>query len=86
MLARATIWSYLDALMAITGAGGAFASAFYRMADDSVDKVLRSVVGLREMAPRGAAHRERDMGYEDAGGYAGDAIFLQKYARRIMIP
>ena len=45
MLARATVWSYLDALMAITGAGGAFASAFYRMADDSVDKVLRSIVG-----------------------------------------
>ena len=45
MLARATIWSYLDALMAITGEGGAFASAFYRMADDSVDKVLRSIVG-----------------------------------------
>ena len=30
--------------MAITGAGGAFASAFYRMADDSIDKVLQSIV------------------------------------------
>ena len=31
MVSRATIWTYLDALMAITGAGGAFASAFYRI-------------------------------------------------------
>ena len=45
MLARATIWSYLDAGMAIMGAGGAFASVFYRMADGSIDKVLRSIVG-----------------------------------------
>ena len=74
MLARATIWSYLDALMAITGAGGAFASAFYRMADDSVDKVLRSIVGYAKWRRE---DRERDMGYEDAGGYAGDAIFYK---------
>ena len=45
MSARAKIWSYLDAVMAITGAGGAFASAFYRMADGNIDKVLRSIVG-----------------------------------------
>ena len=36
----------MDAVMAITGAGGAFASAFYRMADGSIDKVLRSIVGF----------------------------------------
>ena len=45
MSARATIWSYMDAGMAVTGAGGAFASAFYRMADGCINKVLRSIVG-----------------------------------------
>ena len=44
-VARAKIWSYLDYVMAITGAGGAATSAFYKTADGSIDKVLRSIVG-----------------------------------------
>ena len=45
IFARAKIWAHFDALMGMTGAGGAFASAFYRTADDNINKVLRSVLG-----------------------------------------
>ena len=86
MVARATIWTYLDALMAVTGAGGAFALAFYRMADDSVDKVLRSIVGYAKWR-RDALRIES--GIWDTRTRADMLVmrfFLQKYARRTMIP
>ena len=42
---RAKIWSYLDAVIAITGAGSTVFSAFCNKADDSITSVLKSIVG-----------------------------------------
>ena len=43
--ARAKIWSHYDSLMAVTGTGGSKTSAFYKVADECIKKVLRMVVG-----------------------------------------
>jgi len=42
---RAKIWSYFDAIMAVTGAGGRDSSAFFSKADGSITKVLKSIAG-----------------------------------------
>ena len=42
---RAKIWSYFDAIMAVTGAGGSDSSAFFNKADESITKVLKSIAG-----------------------------------------
>ena len=47
--ARAIIWPHFDSLMAITGVGGADANAFYSVADECIEKVLRSVAGYARM-------------------------------------
>ena len=43
--ARAKIWSYLDSVMAITGAGGSASSAFCWVVDACIGNVLRSIGG-----------------------------------------
>ena len=43
--ARAKIWSHYDSLMAVTGAGGTKTSAFYKVADQNINNVLRMIVG-----------------------------------------
>ena len=68
----------MDALMAITGAGGACASAFYKMTDESIDKVLRSIVGYAKW--RREALRIESGIWDTrtrADISAGDAIFHQ---------
>jgi hypothetical protein len=42
---RAKIWSYFDAITAVTAAGGRDSSAFFNKADDSITKVLKSIAG-----------------------------------------
>ena len=47
--ARAIIWPHFDSLMSITGVGGKDASAFYSVADECIEKVLRSIAGYARM-------------------------------------
>jgi len=51
IFARAKIWSYLDSVMAIAGAGGAVSSAFCRVADACIGSVLRSIGGYAAFNP-----------------------------------
>ena len=45
IFAKAKIWSHLDGVMAVAGAGGCKTSAFCNGADDCIQNVLKQVVG-----------------------------------------
>ena len=45
IFAKAKIWSHLDGVMAVAGAGGCKTSAFHNTADDCVQNVLKQIVG-----------------------------------------
>ena len=45
IFAKPKIWSQLDGVMAVAGAGGCKTSAFHSVADDCIQNVLKQVVG-----------------------------------------
>ena len=49
---KAKIWSQMDGIMAVVGAGGCKTSAFHNIADKCVHKVLKQIVGHWSLNPQ----------------------------------